>query len=93
MGRTVSFGGGENVDQTKRRALQQARRLCVPLKNHFVATQQEVSIAQLWTTLSVLALPAPTAVILVEHAGHMCAATVFKDSERIPFADGSATFV
>ena len=62
-------------------------------ENHFIATQQEVSIPQLWTTLSVLALPAPTEVILVEHAGHMCAATVVKDPERIPFAEVSAALV
>jgi len=62
-------------------------------ENHFVATQQEVSIPQLWTTLSVLALPDPTEAILVEHAGHMCAATILKDPERIPLAEVSATLV
>jgi hypothetical protein len=62
-------------------------------QDHFVATQQEVSIAQLWTTLSVLAFPAPTAVILVEQAGHLCTATVFIGSERIPLAEVLATFV
>jgi hypothetical protein len=62
-------------------------------ENHLIATQQEVSIPQLWTTLSVLALPAPTVAILVEHAGHVCVATVFIGPERIPFAEVSATFV
>ena len=62
-------------------------------QNHLVATQQEVAMPQLWTTLSVLDLPAPTEAILVEHAGHMCAATVFMGSERMPFAEVSATLV
>jgi len=62
-------------------------------KDYLAATQQETSVPQVWLTLSVLAFPEPTALMVVLQAGHICAATLMVDLVRIPFGAGLATLV
>jgi hypothetical protein len=59
--------------------------------------QQEASelalLPQVWVTLSVFALPAPTEDIFVAQAGQRWVGTVFMDARRMPLRFVSATVV